>query len=296
MTTMQKIGFNAFWWEDLKTGEKIADCAQTLKKIGYRAVEFKLDSFDQDKDWGEEFQRAVRISEDEGLEVSNFVILRNLCAGQEDLREKAAEDVVKMVRAVAAAGVPMLNTVSGADKFTRLPDPGEWFRPVVEDFSAGWDNLVRSMDVIVRAAEREGVIVVLEPCCGSLVCNYGTTLEMFRRIDAPQLCLTFDPSHFFLYRDDIPAAVRALSDKIKHVHLKDAAGRPGEFGRDMLFPILGEGGIDIPSFLGALSDVGYEGFVSVEFEPFKYMNDVLKNDPARAAEISMESVKALLPE
>jgi sugar phosphate isomerase/epimerase len=69
----------------------------------------------------------------------------------------------------------------------------------------------------------------------------------------------------------------------------------GEHGQDFIFPLLGEGVVDWPAFMDALDDVGYDGFLTVEFESFVYYRTVLKNDPARAATISMEQIRALVP-
>ena len=62
---------------------------------------------------------------------------------------------------------------------------------------------------------------------------------------------------------------------------------------DFAFPMIGGGVIDWSAFVDALDDIGYEGVLSVEFEAFKYYDRVLKNDPARAAAISMEQIRSL---
>ena len=46
----------------------------------------------------------------------------------------------------------------------------------------------------------------------------------------------------------------------------------------------GEGAIQWDAFMTALREINYQGVLSVEFESFKYMDEVLHNDPARAAE------------
>ena len=75
--------------------------------------------------------------------------------------------------------------------------------------------------------------------------------------------------------------------------MKDAVGRPGELGLDFLFPSLGAGGIDWKSFFAALDDIGYSGAVSGEYEQFKYMAQVLNNDPAEGARITYDEMNAL---
>ena len=55
----------------------------------------------------------------------------------------------------------------------------------------------------------------------------------------------------------------------------------------------GEGAIQWDAFMTALREINYQGVLSVAFESFKYMDEILHNDPARAAELSMQSVRGL---
>jgi len=67
-----------------------------------------------------------------------------------------------------------------------------------------------------------------------------------------------------------------------------------EFGPDFLFPILGEGAVDWHSFFEALDYTGYDGVFSIQLESFKYMYEVLGNDPVAGARLSMNSLQKLL--
>ena len=100
-------------------------------------------------------------------------------------------------------------------------------------------------------------------------------------------------SHLLLYRNDIPYAIDRLGDKIKHVHLKDAVGRPGVIGLDFMFPTLGAGAIDWRAFFNALDRINYTGAITGEYEQFKYMAHVRDNDPRYAAKITYEEMVAL---
>ena len=74
--------------------------------------------------------------------------------------------------------------------------------------------------------------------------------------------------------------------------VKDAVGiaEQGKF----LFPLLGEGRVDWAGFFRALDDLGYEGFMSVEFESFEYYRTVLKGDVEQAARMSMMQIEELM--
>jgi sugar phosphate isomerase/epimerase len=165
------------------------------------------------------------------------------------------------------------------------------------DLSEGqaWDIIRRTFDELVPLAERCGVYLAVEAIFGHLARDYYTVMELLRRYDSPHLGVNMDPSHYRLYGNDVPWAVRQLGPRIYHVHLKDVVGRPGMPPDDFLFPLLGEGVIDWAAFASALDEVGYTGALSVEFESFGYYRKVLQNDPVAAARLSMEQIQRLFP-
>jgi sugar phosphate isomerase/epimerase len=63
-------------------------------------------------------------------------------------------------------------------------------------------------------------------------------------------------------------------------------------GEDFCFPLLGEGAVDWRAFFDALDDIGYDGFMTVEFESFAYYRRVLQ-DPSKAAALSIEQLRVL---
>jgi sugar phosphate isomerase/epimerase len=82
---------------------------------------------------------------------------------------------------------------------------------------------------------------------------------------------------------------------VRHVHVKDAFGRPGVFGETFTFPFLGEGMVDWKAFFVALLETGYSGFLSVEFENDIYLNNVCDGDWAEAAVQLRERIDKFLP-
>ena len=75
------------------------------------------------------------------------------------------------------------------------------------------------------------------------------------------------------------------------MHLKDAAG-VADGGR-FVFPLLGEGRVDWPGLFAAFAETGYDGFLSLEFESFRYYDTVLDSDPHEAARISIDQIRKL---
>jgi len=290
MFDRSKIAFNAFWFEGLDTPDKIKSVCNGLAEIGYRGVEWKETCFSGDADIFAKLKMAADASRECGLYVTDFVILRNLA--NPETAPKAADDLCTFIRASAESGVKVVNTASSAPVPKSLP-PEEWWRPEESDFTKSWDTLESSLTKAVKVAEKEGVFIAFETIFGTLVHDYYSMAELLRRIDSPYMAVGFDPSHHIIHNIDIRWAIKTLGDKIKHVHVKDAVGNPGRFGKDMLFPILGEGAVNWQEFFQAFDEINYQGWMAIEFESFKFMAEVLNGDAMEAARLSMRSYKAL---
>jgi sugar phosphate isomerase/epimerase len=167
---------------------------------------------------------------------------------------------------------------------------------IPEEMTEGpaWDLLIESYKPLVEVAEKSSVNLALEPAFKMLCHDYYSTQELFRRLDSPFLGINLDPSHLTLYRNDVPWVIRQWAGRIKHVHLKDVVGRVGVPGQDFMFPLLGEGLVPWTGFFAALNEIGYKGFLSVEFESFDYYARVLGSDPREAARLSMAQIQRLM--
>ena len=71
--------------------------------------------------------------------------------------------------------------------------------------------------------------------------------------------LNFDIGHFFCVGEDPAELVYRLADFIGHIHLADIADN-----RIHNHLIPGEGAINLRAVLKAISDIGYDGFITVE--------------------------------
>jgi len=208
-------------------------------------------------------------------------------ACQQDLVTDPVGGLERTRRAIAVAaerGVPTVNVLTG---------PNLWEDGAKARYDEkAWADSLRALENACAYAEPLGVDVALEPCWGSLARDAVTFARVLEEVPCK---VNLDPSHFVMAADDIPAVVRQWGDRIVHVHLKDAFGRPGIEGADFLFCLLGEGLVPWPEFFAALDDVGYMGPLSVEFEAYSYLDQVLGGDPIRAAALAMEQVQALVP-
>ena len=156
---------------------------------------------------------------------------------------------------------------------------------------ATWTRVLLALELIFERGQAAGVKVALEPCWGTLAHDAATARRV---LDAVPVSVNFDPSHFVMTGDSIPELVREWGSRIVHFHLKDAFGKPGVEGEDFIFCLLGEGAVPWPETFTALSDIDYKGALSVEFEAYRYYEQVLASDPAAAARLSFGQVMALI--
>lgn len=208
-------------------------------------------------------------------------------ACQQDLVSRG-EDAVTItlgaIEAAAAAGIGIINVVTGPNLWEDGADPG--VKPDV-----AWGRVVSGLERICGHAGSCGVKIGLEPCWGTIVPDAETADRMLAEVP---VSVCFDPSHFVMTGDPIPELIRRWGDRIVHFHLKDAFGSPGMEGEDFLFTLLGEGRVPWNETFAALEEIGYRGALSVEFEAYTYLEQVLGSDPERAARLSREQVAALI--
>lgn len=273
-------------------GMKQEEVLKNLSELGYKAVEWTLAHFNPRSKSTEELRDLVKLTESFGMEVSEVVVQQDFVTFDESARKDRIELVKECIKAAGEVGVKVLNVFSGPAAWN--PKAPVLFRDIQE--GQAWDMVLGAYDELVPLAEKNDVYLAVEAVFSMICRDYYTTRVLMDHFDSPHLGVNMDPSHYVLYRNDAAWAVKQLGDRIKHVHLKDVVGVPGEAGKSFLFPLLGEGLVDWKAFFQSLDDVGYEGYASVEFESFTYGRQILKNDPVKTAALSMEQVEQLIAE
>jgi len=272
------------------SGMPAYEVAAILKRLGYASVEWTGAHFNPRKFSAAELKAVVDASRDAGLEVSEVVVQQDYVTLDDALREDRIAYTIESIEACADAGVHTVNLFTG-------PAPWDPDAPRIPDHlseGAAWDMVLDAFGRIVPVLESRKVHGAIESVFGMLCNDYYTLRPLVDRFNSPYLGVNFDPSHDTLKGNfDTAWLIRQWGkERIKHVHLKDAVGIP-ELGK-FLFPMLGEGRVDWKGMFAALCEIGYDGFLSVEFESFTYHERVLKGNTREAARISMEQVKALL--
>lgn len=132
-----------------------------------------------------------------------------------------------------------------------------------EDVEEKWSRIFEKMELPVKIAEREGIILGFENVSSG---NIGTSSDLellFNYFDSPNLKLIWDPGNAFAAGEEkpYPDGYSKIKDKIVHIHLKDAIF--DEDGNRIWKPI-GQGNVDYKGQIRALYKDKYDGVIALE--------------------------------
>ena len=267
------------------------EALRILSKIGYKAVGWTLAHLDPREQSVEEIKQISGLTRRYNMEISEVVVQQNLVVLDNDVRKNTIDFVLQCIQTFSEIGVKNINLFTGPCPWA--PDTPK----IGEDITEGraWDMIYEAFDIFVPQAENFKMNLAVEGVWGMLCHDYYSTRDLIEHYDSSYLGVTFDPSHDVLAGNlDVGWIVKKWGKRIKHVHLKDAVGIQ-ELGK-FIFPLLGEGNVEWKSFFTALEDIGYDGYMTVEFESFKYYEQILHGDIRKAAVISLDNIKKLIGE
>ena len=143
------------------------------------------------------------------------------------------------------------------------------------------DLFVEMLQPVIEHAEKEGVLLLIEPEPGLLIETADQFLELMQHLDSPAVGLNFDIGHFYCVGDDPAATVPRLARYIRHFHLEDIAAT-----RVHHHLVPGEGAIDFAATFRAIRSIDYTGWITVELYPYV-------DDPDAAARTALERITAI---
>ncbi len=268
---------------------EVKDVCQSLASIGYDAVEWTSVHFCHEKKTMSELKEVIRTTREFGMDISEIVVQKDMVVLDNEQREKNIVYVEESIRKYSSLGIKTVNLFTGPlpwidDKIT-----------VGKQISEGhaWELVFDAYDRLVKLAEKYKMNLAVENVWGMLCYDFYTTQFLINHYKSDYLGVNYDPSHDILAGNyDVGWIVKQWGDYIKHIHLKDAAGiqTEGKF----VFPLLGEGFVNWKDFFQALIEIEYDGYLSVEFESFEYLRNILNHDIEEAAKISYRDIHRLL--
>jgi len=240
---------------------------------------------------------VLALCENHGVGISALGYYSIPLSADQEQAEVAQAHLRKVIDAAPLLGLTSVNSFIGANHTLSLEENMKRFERVWPD--------------IVRHAEDRGVRIGIENC-PMLFDNtwpFGLNLartpaiwrRMFETIPSDHFGLNYDPSHLVMQLMDPIAPIREFGSRIFHTHAKDMRidrNRLDDVGS--LVPpmerstakVPGLGDIDWGKWIGALTDVGYNGPVCVEVEDEAFTADLQARK--RSLQISYNVLRPLI--
>ena len=246
-----------------------------LARIGYDGIEIGAAAPHAYPAYvGPERRKEIRtLLEANGIEVSAMLPAPgggpgfNVASPSQEERRAAIEQYKEVAQLCADLGGNTLLYVAGWVIYgTEWKQAFDWSREALVE--------------IGRAADDLGMTVAVEqnPADGNLIESLDDGVELMRSVDAPNVKLMFDTIHA-MYRNEVPTDyVYRMGNDLRYVHLSDI---------DRLPP--GQGRGDFVGLVQALTDIGYDGYLSMEIG-FNYRNA----QPDKFAREAYEYMKPLV--
>ncbi len=220
---------------------------------------------------GVELSAVRQLTADQGLSVAGLTPYLNLFNDlDETARKKECDSLRRVTDMASALGARNVRVYGG-----RLVD-GE-----TDPDGRKLEALVRSMRECGDHAEKLGVRLNLENHFGTMTTTARETARVIRLVGHPAVGILYDQANIaFFPAEGYEEAIDLQKDKIHYVHCKDLVYRGGapqkprfsnvasvdEKERTVHSRIPGEGILDWPGILRKLKRIGYDGWISLEYE------------------------------
>ncbi|GLY29439.1 TIM barrel protein [Kineosporia sp. NBRC 101731] len=256
-----------------------------MRDLGLRATEFGPSGF-----LPVDPRQKASLLADFGLEaVGGFLPVVLHRAEHDPLPEV---DVFADACSAAGAEVVVLAAVTGLDGYDVRPelDPAQW------------KTLLANLDLLNEHLAGRGLLAVVHPHMGTLIENDG---DVRRVLTGSSIALCIDTGHLVAAGADPVAITLAAPERVGHVHLKDvdaalaARVTGGELSfsdavANGLWTVLGEGSVDLESMIGALQQVGYQGWYVLEHDVMLGQEPPPGAGPVHAVSRSLDYLRRVL--
>ncbi|MFC8501226.1 sugar phosphate isomerase/epimerase family protein [Pedococcus sp. NPDC057267] len=233
---------------------------EDIASAGYEGLEMFDGNVADYADRPEELHRLLR---EHGLELVSVYSGGNFI--YDEILDEELDRVRKAAELAATFGAANLVVGGGARRASGT-------RP--QDY----ERLGAALDRVCDLAKAHGLHACYHPHLSTIV---ESSEELDRLMPHTRIDFCPDTAHLAAGGSDPAALIRRYGDRIRHVHLKDLRREP------LGFLPLGEGEVDFPEVMAALSEVGYDGWVIVEL-------DSHEGDPREAAVQSKAYLDRLL--
>ncbi len=145
-----------------------------------------------------------------------------------------------------------------------------------------WQSCTEIVKAVCSYAEKVGGLLAIEPSGSCFVKDYNDWIELANRVNSRVLKVNYDPANIIWAGKNPEEGVKRLGSNIVHTHAKNIAFdkeggyREGTALRKIKDVPADKGEVDYRTYIKALKDTGYRGFLTIEMH-HKNTEDILES-------------------
>lgn len=195
--------------------------------------------------------------------------------------------------------------IVGADRLRVYA--GSW-QPGDRDHAAHWSRLVAALATLAPQASDAGIRLCVENHFGTMTQSAAETARLVREVNHPAVRVLYDQANLtFTHDEPYEDALRIQGDLVGHVHVKDLVftdpdapfqasetARVAASERTVRSRVVGDGIVPWGPILSALSTLGYNDVLTLEYEYRWHPQDL--PEPVVGFTRSAATLRAILAE
>jgi len=267
-------------------------CAERTAQYGYDGVDFifaKLLEVPADR-YDQQLTDLRETTDRLGIDIGYLGCHTTFVSPREFDRERGINTFKKALDAAAVLGCESVVTLIGDGYY----DPP---LSVLLSRREAWRQCREAITEVAAHASTLGLNVSIELLQGTILNRVELIERMFDEVGAANLRMTMDTGAFYIAVKpfmNVKQAIKRLGPYIDVVQIKDEVGLPTIVNTNHIW--FGGGLVDFRETFEALSDIDFQGYVSVEWEGWQVGGNIGVGEPAgvgladfdRVAEESLE--------
>lgn len=159
-------------------------------------------------------------------------------------------------------------------------------KPEILTYEEAWKWCTEIVRRICDECEKENIYLAIEPSGSCFIKDYFMWIELYKRVSSKNLKVNYDPANILWAGKDVIEGVYILKENIIHTHAKNIIfGKEegyieGESKIKVRDVPVDEGEVNYMSYIKALKEIGYDGFLTIEMHSRKgedRRKDILKS-------------------
>ena len=286
-----KVGCAAWTWTEPAHNPPYEGAIRSIGELGFDGIELILRDFEDIKGyWAPEKRKEInRMLDHYGLEVSQFAMFQNVMDGLASLdkeRIRRSVDAFKAGCEISAdLGCDIVNFVSPWPDVITAPNsylpeyyyinvPGvdpriralqtfqtklKYKFPKPFDWERYWESHVDAVRQVALTAKEYGFRLAIENHANTMTPHTDSVIRLCEEAGEDNIGANLDTVWAYLQREYLPWSIHKYGKRLYHVHMRDGDGLAA-----YNLPV-GYGNTDWEAVIKALKDIGYDGYLSLEW-------------------------------